>query len=367
MPRLTEAIDFIREFKKANPPADKQAVVAAFVARFQPAKRRSVFVCGNFAIRFCEANAGSFSNVVLSLSALQPFDAAPFVVCVVRPDAIGFMLANTTFLNKISHSSKLLRVDKLRGSFLGSNIMGHYDGIPNDPRNFAHLFEAHASFTWVENLTRLVEATNNIAARDTRFKPSPLQRATIMSAPERASATLSSPRFSEIAKEFDETIKMQAVAIVAAAKTDNVNLRGNAIEQAVTGVGNFHGLGDAAFSLGGNERLVVDIKTKLMDRGSAPKAYNIDKTLALLAEPGSVFAFLILGIDVAAGSIATRLIPILDATLLASTSVQHHWAGRGSRGVTQLSGNFGQVLRAAYVPRIDIVQSRQFLTNLLAL
>jgi len=40
-------------------------------------------------------------------------------------------MANTTFLKKISHSSHQLRVDNVRGSFLGHDIMREYEGIEN--------------------------------------------------------------------------------------------------------------------------------------------------------------------------------------------------------------------------------------------
>jgi hypothetical protein len=36
----------------------------------------------------------------------------------------------------------------------------------------------------------------------------------------------------------------------------------------------------------------------LLDRASAPKAYNIDKMLMFLAEPGSVLAFFMIGVDI---------------------------------------------------------------------
>ncbi len=142
-------------------------------------------------------------------------------------------------------------------------------------------------------------------------------------------------------------------------------LRGNRIERLVTGGVNAHELGDLRRGLDGGE-LVVDVKTKLTDRISAPKAYNIDKMLSFLATEGSVFAFLVLGVDVNAGTVAARLVPVLDQVLLSATAVQHHWAGRGSRGVTQLSGRFDQVLAANYRPTIDQAKARTFLSDLLA-
>jgi hypothetical protein len=49
-------------------------------------------------MRFSEARTGSFSNTVLSLSALKAYDQNPFVIVVARPDRVDFLLANSTFL-----------------------------------------------------------------------------------------------------------------------------------------------------------------------------------------------------------------------------------------------------------------------------
>ena len=40
-------------------------------------------------------------------------------------------LANTTFLHKISHSSQDLRVDNIKGSFNGHDIMREFEGVCN--------------------------------------------------------------------------------------------------------------------------------------------------------------------------------------------------------------------------------------------
>ncbi len=289
----------------------------------------------------------------------------PAIVCVVRPSRVDFLLANSTFLKKISHSSHALRIDNIKGSFNGTDIMTEYAGIANRPENFDRLFEMHTAFAWAENLERLVEATNQIVGRDGRFQSTPAQRATILEAPERALAALSLARWAEIERRLAARVTTEQNTILRAARVENVNLRGNAIERAITGVANAHELGDMTFVLAPGEHLVVDIKTKLSDRASAPKAYNIDKMLAFLAQPGSVFAFLMLGVDISKGTVAARLIPALDATLLSATAVQQHWAGRASRGVTQLSGPFSRVLDSGYQPKVDPVQARTFLASLL--
>ena len=290
---LFGAIDFVTGYKHSNPTANKAMIQQAYVNHYSPRRARSIFVGSGYALRFSEANASSFSNTVLSLSALLDHDGRPFVVVVVRERTVQFLLANTTFLKKISHSSRKFRVDCIRGSFNGTDIMTEYEGLKNAPKNFQLLFEQHLGFR-EENVARLVEATNAIVGRNVRFMPTHGQRKILMEAPERAAAVLASPEFQEITAELQETVHNRRRDIIEVARIDNVNLRGNAIEKLITGGDNAHELGDLRHPFANGE-LVIDIKTKLLDRGSSPKAYNVDKMLDFLARPGSVLAFLIVG------------------------------------------------------------------------
>lgn len=361
---LADVMQFIAEQKAKRPDADKELVQAEFVRRFAPEQRRSLFLGPDYALRFSEIHGSSFSNTVLSLSALRPVDVVPVVVCVVSPSAVRFLLANSTFLRKISHSSHELRADNLRGSFNGSDIMSEYEGIANAPEHFDQLFAIHSAFAWAENLERLVEATNAIVGRDLRFRPTAAQRAIILEAPARAEAAIASGRLAELEEELRGTVRGRHVEILQAAAAENVNLRGNRIEQLVTGGGNVHDLGDLRRDLGPGD-LVIDVKTKLAGRASAPKAYNIDKMLAFHATTDSVFAFLMLGVDVPARTVIVRLVPVFDEALLEATVVQHHWAGRTSRGVTQLAGRFERVLAQGYQPRVNLARAKAFLEELL--
>ena len=365
--KFEEAISFIRKFKRTHPSADKAAVQHAFTEQFSPKKSRSVWIGDGYAIRFSQARGNSFSNTVLSLSALKAHDDRPFVVVVVRKHGVDFFLANATFLKKISHSSHELRFDNIKGSFNGTDIMAEYGGIRNIPENFAYLFEQHHTFTWEENLTRLVEATNAIVGRDTRFRPTKGQVEILMSAPERAEIALSNQVYKATEAEIAAIVEDHHADILAAACIDNVNLRGNAIEQIITAKGNAHELGDLERDIGNGQPLVIDIKTKLLDRASAPKAYNIDKMLSFLSQQGSVFAFFLIGVDIESQSVNSRLLPVLETALLDATVIQHHWAGRASRGVTQLSGRFERANEPSYKPTIDIARAKAFLKKLLEL
>lgn len=365
---LEETINFINKFKASHLDADKSVVQKAWAERASPKKSgRSVFIADGFAMRFSGPQKGGFSNTVLALSKLAPHDMHPFVVAVVRPGSVDFLLANSTFLKKISHSSRNLRLDNIKGSFNGTDIMTVFEGTPNTPAHFDELFALHSAFTWEENLERLVEATNEIVARNNRFQPSNEEIAFIRNAPARFSDAVLSEEYAAAERDLIGRMEAAKPDILAAALIDNVNIRGNAIEQLITGDGNAHELGDVVLPLGRGAKLVIDVKTKLLDRASAPKAYNVDKLLRLLAQPGSVLAFFMIGIDTARGEVSGRLLTVLDDALRNSTVVQHHWAGRGSRGVTQLSGNFGRALSPDYHPSISIEEAQSFLSGLIEL
>lgn len=138
---------------------DKEKLSSMVKKEFNLVQDRKVFYSPDFAIRFSKAKSKRMSNTVLSLSALQKYDGEPFIVCVVTPDTNYLMLANSTFLKKISHSSQELRIDNIRGSFNGSDIMLEYDSIDNAPDNFQRLFAYHAGLSFQDNLERLVEST----------------------------------------------------------------------------------------------------------------------------------------------------------------------------------------------------------------
>src|SRR5439155_9225482 len=104
--------------------------------------------------------------------------------------------------------------------------------------------------------------------------------------------------------------------ILELAEIDNVNLRGNRIEQLLTGAGNFHLLGDQIIETVNNGRIVVDLKTKLLGLSSNPKLYNIDKMLNALATEPTVFCLFFIGVDVRRAIVFGRLVDILDSQLI---------------------------------------------------
>jgi hypothetical protein len=363
----------------------KDILIAKLNKSFRLVKDRSVYSCDAFALRVCTSKTNSFSNTVLSLSALQKHDDKPFIVVLVTPsDCIAF-LSNTTFLKKISHSSKELRVDNIKGSFNGSDISREYNGLENAPENFAKLFAIHQAFTWEENIERLVEATNNISPSKTKYFIDERSKGIILTAPNRAKSFIGSDDFTDLSEDLTGRADRVKDSILIAAFIDNVNLRGRVIEELVTtddpkiiqAIAKKLKDGES-LSLRTDQKLgdytkkyerfwtETDIKTKVLFLQSAPKAYNIDKLLEFLAEPNSVYLFFLIGIN-SDNSIKTRLVSVFEKRLLVATKIQHHWAGRNTRGVTQFDGHALDEILSKTIDEIDVNNAIAFLEELIDL
>ncbi len=337
---------------------DKMILATIIRDEFNLVKDRSVFYCQHFAIRFSASLNLSFANTVLSLSNLQKFDDRPFIVCLVTPSRNYLLLANTTFLKKISHSSQELRENNILGSFNGSDIVRDFEGITNSPENFDRLFNIHSGLGFDGNFVRLVEATNDISPSGKKFEASFTQQETLLLAPERAIRFAQSEDAVILKRELDLKVDKFKNEILIAALIENVNVRGRIIEYLIAGEDESirqeiisalqKGSGGippfkTKNSLGDYSRefkdflTATDVKTKIMILNSNPKAYNLDKMLEFLASDRSVFMFYFVGID-SVKIINTVLVSIFQEQLLNATILLKHWAGRNSRGVSQFEG-----------------------------
>lgn len=382
---LENLVKFIESHKTVN---DKIRLATLVKEEFALTKDRSVFYNSQFAIRFSKANSANFANTVLGLSALQKFDDRPFIVCLVLKDENVLLLANSTFLKKISHSSQTLRVDNIKGSFNGSDIFRAFNEISNSPENFNELFEIHRQIPFEENLARLVEATNGIAPTGKRFEVSENNENVILNAPLRAKNFSESSEYKQLKVELDGLVTKFQNEILIASLIENVKIRGNIIEYLIAGkdealkqsliaslqnktdVPAFktdNELGDYIRNFGDVYHTATDIKTKIMVLNSNPKAYNLDKMLSFLASDNSVFMFYFVGIgfDKVLNPV---LVSMFHDKVLENTILIKHWAGRSSRGVSQLNGSKIKELFTDTTPtNISLEKSIEFLKSLIEL
>lgn len=172
---IDQLIDYIIRADGIN---DKAILAEHVQDEFNLARDRKVYYCDKFAIRFSESKTNNkrVSNTILSLSSLLKYDDRPFIVCVVAPETNHMLLANTTFLKKISHSSQELRIDNIRGSFNGGDIMMAVEGLENSPNNFCRLYTYHEALSKQDNISRLVETSNEIVGRNNKFTVDKSQR-----------------------------------------------------------------------------------------------------------------------------------------------------------------------------------------------
>ncbi len=368
---------------------NKSTLIKKVQERFHLTKDRSIYYSEHYAIRFSysSSNGNGFSNTVISLSNLQKYDDAPFLVCLVTPSKNLLYLANTTFLHKVSHSSQQLRIDNIRGSINGSDIVKEFNGLKNAPENFQKLFSIHAELGFSENLPRLVEATTNISPSGVKFSIPTNAKVVIETAPERAVRFISSDEYRQLKAELDEKVNQYKTEILIAGFIENVNIRGRIIEYLIAGqdeklranliealhnhnkiIPSFRTKNDLAdyTRIFDNYKTATDVKTKIMVLHSNPKAYNIDKLLEFLSEDKSVFMFYFVGIepDKIVNQVLTSM---FQKDLLNSTILLKHWAGRNSRGVAQFEGITLNKLILSPNNEIDIEKSRAFLNTLMSL
>jgi len=316
---------------------------------------------------------------------LQKFDHRPFVVCLVTPKKNHLFLANSTFLKKVSHSSQELRVNNIRGSFNGSDILRDFEGIKNTVCNFDRLFAIHEPIGFEGNLQRLVDATNKIVPTGRKFDVNDDALSTILKSPIRARAFIESKDSKTLKSEIDGFVEKYRNEILIASLIENVNVRGRIIEYLIAGEDDglrqeiIHALREkkkglpkfrTENELGDYHRVFdrfiteTDIKTKIMVLNSNPKAYNIDKMLEFLAGEKSVFLFYFIGVDPT--RIAnTVLVSMFQEDLLNATITLRHWAGRNARGVTQFEGKTIEVLIENPRNRIDLESADRFLRKVI--
>lgn len=384
--RCKEFVDYIVNHA---PQHNKQVVEDDVCTHFNLTKDRKVYHNEYYAVRFSysKSDSDSFSNTVLSLSALEKYDKIPFFVVLVRQSSANLiLLANTTFLKKISHSSQELSMTNIKGSFNGSDIMRDYDNKSNTPDNFDYLFAVHQGLDWEDNLSRLVDASSNIKPVNQKFIPSDAESKNIYESVSRAVDFISSDIFSVLEDDLNERCNKSRKEILIASHIENTNIRGRLIESLITSndeerqhiINNLHnleaalpsydtknGLGDYYREFN-NGDTYTDIKTKVIYLNSNPKAYNVDKFLKQMADSRSIFLFVFIGVD--ENSIfKTLLCSVYHEKLIDNTILQFHWAGRNTRGAAQFNGiAIDEMLKETnFTNNICVDKAKSFLNQLL--
>lgn len=352
-------LEFVEFVQKNNGIGDKAKLVSLAKDNFRFFVDGKVMYTDSFAVRFSYSKSEAFSNTILSLSKLQKYDHIPFLVILVKGKENKIFLANSTFINKISHSSQALTIRNIKGSFNGSNIIKVFEEIENNEQNIDRLFAIHSAIGFYENLQRIVDATQGIVPTGRVYELGEKEKEKIINSVQRAITFCTSDDFLTLKETLDQKVKRYEKEILIASHIENTNIRGRIIEYIIAGdddslkvklikeleqeyekipsVRTENALGDYTHDFS-QYHTETDIKTKIVYLNSNPKGYNIDKFLKYHQLDNSVFMLYIVGID-KLNIFNKTLVSVFQEDIVEATLMIKHWAGRNSRGVTQFEGN----------------------------
>lgn len=361
---LNEILKLSKDF---SIPYNKETIVDAIVKKFNLSANRKVYQNKDIGIRFSNVRNGGYGNTFLGFRQILENDDKPLIACIIRNKEIEFLLANSTFIIRISHSSKIFELLKIRGSVNLTDIVKSFSGYSNEPKNFEELFKLHLDIPQKDNIERVFENTKLIKSNKEKADITDELREKIL---KNISFIKNIEKDTEFIKTKDALIKSVENAkteILKIAKTHNVNIRGNLIEQLITKGKNSHELGDILIPINNDQTIIIDVKSKLLNSSSAPKAYNIDKLLGTLSKDKVYFGYLFIGVDDKKNEVKTNLVSFIDNALINNTKIQHHWSSKNSRGTTQLVGDIKNIFESNFVNEIDIEQSQKFIEKLINL
>lgn len=113
MSELEKFLDFLESHKTVE---RKDELIKQAELQFRLTRDGNIYRTETFAARFCYSKNGKFGNTILSLSRLEKYDKIPFlVILVILKQDNKVFLANSTLIKKISHSSKHLSLNNIRG------------------------------------------------------------------------------------------------------------------------------------------------------------------------------------------------------------------------------------------------------------
>jgi len=355
--KLEEILNFFDETQNIS---NKDELQSRFVERFGAVREssRGIFDLPDksVSVRFTQNNkttSGNASNTVIAIAKIFPRDEHPILSVMVTAGKNYVRLMNSSFIDKIAHSSKNATDDKLRGSINYSNIMKEFEGIANERENIHALFELHSEHDFWENYERIYGQTSSIQGKRPRFTPSESQKVILQSSHQRSYEFFNSSYFQELSNDLKQRVERNSKAIIIASTFVNAKMRGEIIEHLITSdddtklselrlclenntMPNFtnpHGLADYE-RIFGNTKAGTDIKTKVMYLPSQPKGFSIDEILLYLSEENTVFLFYWVGIE-KDESLRLQLLPVFESNMLKKSRIQKHWSGINRRGHIQ--------------------------------
>jgi len=211
-------------------------------------RSKSLCIGAHIVVKAIDARAGKtgqrIPNTVLSLRRLGEFDDRPVIGAAVRSDGVDWFCMNSTFITQVSHSSNHLSTERVRGSFLGTDVANELvaaDGtssrkLAKTVSNLSALYAWHRTFDWQVNLSRIVEATQGRTSLREAFQLDDDDKAAICENLKATTAAAAGQRYSVAWKALDAAIQAVSAEVIAAASAStDPKSRGDRIEEVVVG------------------------------------------------------------------------------------------------------------------------------------
>lgn len=357
---LTEVLAFFKS-ERSQSISDKEILGKLLSQKFKVRKERSLFIVDDvIAIRFSHSkiDRNTSSNTVLAIKKIKEFDNYPILSVLVTPGTNYVEIMNTTFIKKVSHSSKKITYTNLVGSINYTDIMKEYAGTPNIVKEVSNLYKIHQSTDHDKNLKRIVDNTQDIKPIKHKYIFSKEEKNNILSIVQREDMFIENDILTQIEKKLDTRVNAEKKYILRTAQLydHNVNLRGRIIEKLISGdscdtekikraldinedpkITTKDDLADYELSLS-NYNIGIDIKSSALGKDSQPKGIYIDDMLKFVGQSNTIFLVYLVGIKLESQKIMTKLVPMFDKNLLKGSHIESAWSGRDTRGHIQFDG-----------------------------
>ena len=138
---LAELVAFLLNWRDANPNGSKKVLAAEVLARTDLKLDKALLVGKHCVLRISQMQeVGNDSSAVAAFRKIEEYDDRPIVVCLFTSRGMRLLLANSTFLEKVSDRSYRLTSEHLAGSILDADFVAFaYGDVVGNGRSTASI------------------------------------------------------------------------------------------------------------------------------------------------------------------------------------------------------------------------------------
>lgn len=369
---LLPIIEKIKQFYQNNTVYWKDEIIRLINEDFPLFKiKRSLYADtnNNYIVRFLWTKFDQWtpSNTFLSIKTIYEFDDKPIIVVLVRPNSFDISLWNTSFVSKVSHSSKNALYDENTGEFTLSGSV-NYPNLYHDGNDFEHIVENwnfHYSSDSDHNIRRILKKTSEIEWY--WFEKVVLTEDAIEDFVKK-SMNFHYETFNDLSITIERSFYDHKDEIVEIFNNEpSTKRRWEKIQSVITWIqDNDHEFADMYYEIG-DKSILLNIKTidlTLPSSDSAPQAFNIDKLLNNI-DYDDEFTFYFFVITKTTDGVFYSLINFLEERAIRSYgNAMNHWSGQNARGHMQVSWISDLVLNQDASNEISYENSVKFISYL---